>query len=148
MVEVHHILAVPQQLHDPNLPLQVLADLWVLLEVALAHRLHGHFILPILARQWVSGIHLTHPTHARPHPHVRTSPIYLSILTKTHRPSGSYVGPPQVHFSEGALPNSRAEVPHVARATSQILRVEPLDILQRGTFAGHRSPVLTFRSLL
>ena len=88
VVEVHHILTVPQQLHNPNLPLQVLADLRVLLEVAFTHRLHSHLILPILQRG--NGTYTSLIPHARALAYVRllsTFPsFYLSMPTRTLTP--------------------------------------------------------------
>lgn len=48
MAEPHHILTRLQQLHDPNLSLQVLTDFGVLFEVALTHSLDRYLLLAVL----------------------------------------------------------------------------------------------------
>jgi hypothetical protein len=48
MLQPYNVLAVLEQFHDTDLPLEVFLDLGVLLEIALADGLHGDLLSPVL----------------------------------------------------------------------------------------------------
>jgi hypothetical protein len=48
MLQPYNVLAVLEKFHDTDLPLEVLLDLGVLLEKALADGLHGDLLSPVL----------------------------------------------------------------------------------------------------
>ena len=122
VVQVYHVFTSSKQCEDTYLSIQVLPNLWILLEKLFPNHFYSHLPCTILQSVCVGG------------KGGREKGEWI-IIHKGRRPP-AYRVPPEVHLPKRSLPDPATKVPHIALAVGQILRT---DLFKIGQFrpSGH-----------